>query len=254
MASAKYAALRTKVCWQRGHLATNMRRMQRIMGSRAVRAFSTALVVGATLASTAVATHGGTHVTLLPDTKGCTGVLPSTDGNTDMRVVGGTLEPGGTAVFEITYPLNASSVGKNFTITACAFINDVATLKYLVSFVPSNQSFVLQMTFAIPDDAPVGGEYCNYAKTTRSPTAAQASQRKAGPACFIIRAPRTTTIRPPSGGTPQPPQVGGPSSPPSPDDDSSVSAPILLPDTAMRSDPTPRPRVGFSSAHVDGGA
>jgi hypothetical protein len=29
-------------------------------------------------------------------------------------------------VFEITYPLNASNIGKNFTITACAFINGVA--------------------------------------------------------------------------------------------------------------------------------
>jgi hypothetical protein len=202
--------------------------MQRLVCSRAV---STALVVAAMLASTAVA---GTQVTLQPDTNGCTGVLPSTDGNTDMRVVGGTMVPGGTAVFEITYPLNASSVGKNFTITACAFINDVATLKYLVSFVPSNQSFVLRMTFAVPDDAPVGGMYCNYAKTTRSPTAAQASQRKAGPACFIIRPPPSSL---PVGGSSNPPQVGGPGSPASPDDDSSVSAPILLPNTAMLSDP-----------------
>lgn len=221
--------------------------MQRIVCSRAVRAFSTALVVAAMLASTAVADHGGTHVELQPDTKGCTGVLPSTDGNTDMRVVGGTMEPGGTAVFEITYPLDASSVGKEFTITACAFINDVATMKYLVSFVPSNQSFVLQMTFAIPDDAPVGGMYCNYAKTTRSPTAAQASQRKAGPACFIIRPPpTTTTVRPPASQPPSgpsgplPPQVSGPSAPGSPDDDSSVSAPILLPNTALRSDTVAR--------------
>jgi len=210
--------------------------MQRMLSSRALRALSTALVAAAMFASTTLATHGGTHVALQPDTKGCTGVLPSTDGNTDMRVVGGTQEPGGTAIFQITYPLNASSVGKQFTITACAFIDDVATMKYLVSFVPSNQSFVLQMTFAIPEDAPVGGEYCNYAKTTRSPTAAQASQRKAGPACFIIRAPRTTTTLPPPPGAPSaPPQVGSPGSPGSPDGGSSVSGPILLPDTAMRS-------------------
>ena len=208
-----------------------IRCMQRLVCPRAVRAFSTALVVAAMLASTALA---GTEVTLQPDASGCTGVLPSTDGNTDMRVVGGTMVPGGTAVFEITYPLTASSVGKNFTITACAFINDVATLKYLVSFVPSNQSFVLRMTFAVPDDAPVGGMYCNYAKTTRSPTAAQASQRKAGPACFIIRPPPSS---PPVGGSSNPPQVGDPSSPASPDDDSSVSGPILLPNTAMLSDP-----------------
>jgi hypothetical protein len=204
--------------------------MQRLVCSRVVRAFSTALVVAAMLASTAAAV---TEVRLQPDTSGCTGVLPSTDGNTDMRVVGGTMVPGGTAVFEITYPLNASSLGKNFTITACAFINDVATLKYLVSFVPSNQSFVLRMTFAVPNDAPVGGMYCNYAKTTRSPTAAQASQRKAGPACFIIRPPASS---PPAGRSANPPQVADPNSPASPGDDSSVSGPILLPNTAMLSD------------------
>jgi hypothetical protein len=208
-----------------------LRTMRRYVRSRIAVALVAAFVAAATLVSTAVATHGGTHVTLQPDTKGCTGVLPSTDGNTDMRVVGGTQTPGGTAVFEITYPLDASDLGKEFTITACAFINGVATLKYLVSFVPSNESFVLQMTFAVPDDAPVGGMYCNYAKTTRSPTAAQASQRKAGPACFIIRPPRTTTtFAPPSS---PPSQPGGPSAPGSPDGDSSV--PILLPDTAMPS-------------------
>lgn len=200
--------------------------MRRQASSRFVLALSAVLVGTLMLASTAVANHGGTHVDLQSGTKGCNGVLPSTDGNTDMRLVGGTLRPGGTAVFEITYPLDASSVGKQFTITACAFINDVAALKYLVSFVPSNAAFVLRMTFAVPDDAPVGGLYCNYAKTTRSPTAAQASQRKAGPACFVIRPPASIAPAPSS----PPPQVPGPSSP---SDDSSVEGPILLPDTAM---------------------
>ena len=205
--------------------------MRRIVRTRFSVALSVAVAATAMLASTAVADHGGTHVVLQPDTKGCNGVLPSSGGNTDMRLVGGTLVPGGTAVFEITYPLNASSLGKNFTITACAYINDVASLKYLVSFVPSNQAFVLRMTFAVPDDAPVGGEYCNYSKTTASPTAAQASQRKAGPTCFIIRSPPSAPAQPSTpGGTSSPPQVSGPGSP---DDDSSVSGPILLPDTAM---------------------
>ena len=198
--------------------------MRRTVTSRFAIAVTTILGGVAVLAAPAVATHGGTHVTLQADTKGCTGVLPSTDGNTDMRLVGGTLEPGGTAVFAITYPLNAASVNKEFTITACAFINDTAELKYLVSFVPSNQAFVLTMTFAIPEDAPVGGVYCNYAKTTRSPTAAQASQRKAGPACFVIRAPRSTTSPP-----------GDPSSATTTDTSSPGDGPpILLPDTAMR--------------------
>jgi len=214
-----------------------MRNMHRHAHSRPAHAVLIAMVAGLLLASTAAATHGDTHITLEPDTKGCSGVLPSSGGNTDMRLVGGTLVPGGTAIFEITYPLDASSVGKQFAITACAFINGVATLKYFVSFVPSNEAFVLQMTFAVPNDAPVGGTYCNYAKTTRSPTAAQASQRKAGPACFIIRAPATATTVPPPGAGPAPPPVGAPGvpgSPGSPDDGSSVSGPVLLPDTAVR--------------------
>ena len=207
--------------------------MRRNVRCRLSLALTLALAASAMLASTAFADHGGTHVVLQPDTKGCNGVLPSTDGNTDMRVVGGTQTPGGTAIFEITYPLNASSVGKEFQILACAYIDDVASLKYIVSFVPSNEAFVLRMTFAVPEDAPVGGMYCNYSKTTRSPTAAQASQRKAGPSCFIIRPPpSTTTVRPPSGGSSTPPPAGGPSSPDSPDD-GDTGGPILLPDTAM---------------------
>jgi hypothetical protein len=195
---------------------------------RLIRPLAASIMGAALLATPVVAVE----VTLLPDTKGCTGVLPSTDGNTDMRLVGGTLTPGGTAVFEITYPLNAASIGKEFTITACAYINDVATLKYLVSFVPSNQSFVLRMTFAVPEDAPVGGEYCNYAKTTRSPTAAQASQRKAGPSCFIIRPPETTSVPPP-----EPPIRGPGSRPPTagttpPATGSPATSPPTLPNTA----------------------
>jgi hypothetical protein len=188
------------------------------------RSAAVALVCAVALVVPALAEQ----VTLLPDIKGCNGVLPSSGGNTDMTLVGGTLTPGGTAIFEITYPLNATDVGKQFTITACAFINGVAKLKYLVSFVPSNQSYRLLMTFAVPQNAPVGGQYCNYAKTTRSPTAAQASQRKAGPSCFIIRAPSGSNSQPPGGGTPpksDPPGVNPPSAP-------TGGTPPLLPNTA----------------------
>src|SRR6266516_2302725 len=179
--------------------------MGRERTSRLTRSLAMALVCATILVAPAVAAE----VTLQPDTKGCNGVLPSSGGNTDMSLVGGTLTPGGTAVFEITYPLDSSDIGKQFTITACAFINGVATLKYLVSFVPSNQSFRLLMTFAVPQDAPVGGQYCNYAKTTRSLTAAQASQRKAGPSCFIIRGPSSPSSQPPGGSTPPFDPVGG---------------------------------------------
>ena len=167
------------------------------------------------------------EVELQPDTNGCTGVLPSNDGNTNMRVVGGTMHPGGTAIFEITYPLNAASVGKEFTILDCAYINDVAELKYIVSFVPSNQVYVLRIALAVPDDAPVGGLYCNYVKTTGSPTSAQASQRKAGPACFIIRPPPGTLSVPPGPGAPPAPPPPSTSSPDDP------GGPPLLPNTAV---------------------
>ena len=232
-----YAPLGTKVRWQHGTRSTDDLPVPGIVRHRPATSTAVAFVAALLIAMPALAHHGPAHVDLRSGTNGCTGVLPSNDGNTDMRVVGGSMVPGGTAVFEITYPLNASSVGKEFTILDCAFINDVPELKYIVSFVPSNQSFVLRMTLAVPDDAPVGGLYCNYVKTTGSPTAAQASQRKAGPACFVIRAPqgpapapRTTTSSP---GTP-------PSSPQDPlETGSGTSAPILLPDTAMPALDTP---------------
>ena len=199
--------------------------MRAIVNSRRVASAMAAALVAVLVAAPAGATHGEPHVVLQSGTKGCTGVLPSNDGNTDMRHVGGTLVPGGTAVFEISYPVNAASVGKEFTINDCAFINDVAALKYTVSFVPSNQFFVLRMTLGIPVDAPVGGMYCNYVKTTGSPTAAQASQRKAGPACFVIRAPR--------GPASAPEDPGSPGAPGAPTGTPATPGVIFLPDTAV---------------------
>ena len=183
------------------------------VANRRIGAAAAAILAAVLFAMPAVADHGPPHVDLQDGTNGCGGVLPSNNGNTDMRVVGGSMVPGGTAVFEISYPVNPAHIGKEFTILDCAFINDVAALKYIVSFVPSNESFVLRMTLGVPVDAPVGGLYCNYVKTTGSPTAPQASQRKAGPACFVIRSP---------------------ASPADPDDPpGTTSGPILLPNTAM---------------------
>jgi hypothetical protein len=195
---------------------------------------TTAVLAAALLIAPVSADHGGAHVTLESGTRGCTGVLPSNDGNTDMRLVGGTMYPGGTAIFEISYPVNAGSVGKEFTILDCAYIDDVATLKYTVSFVPSNQFFVLSLTLAVPTDAPVGGRYCNYVKTTGSPTASQGSQRKAGPACFIIRpppGPRTATPGAPT--TPGQPSAPGSQPTTSSGTIPAPGQPVLLPDTAL---------------------
>ncbi len=181
------------------------------MPHRLVASVALAALVGALATGAVSADHGGTHVVLESGTTGCNGVLPSNDGNTDMRFVGGSMQPGSTAFYEITYPVDAASVGKQFTITDCAFIDGVAALKYTVTFVPSNQAYVLTMALAIPANAPVGGLYCNYAKTTGSPTASQGSQRKAGPACFTIQAPPSPTA-PPAPAAPPPPGAPSPSS------------------------------------------
>lgn len=106
--------------------------------------------------------------------------------NTTKRLVAGDLEPGGTVTFEINYPVDPTDVGGTFAITDCVFINDVASIKYTVSFVPNNASFLLSFNLVIPAGAPIGAQYCNYAKTTQSPSASQASNRKANPACFFI--------------------------------------------------------------------
>ena len=118
---------------------------------------------------------------------GCNGVVttPGSE-NTDKRLIAGSLEPGGTATFEISFPVDADDVGGDFRITDCVFIEDVAVAKYFIDFVPNNENFLLTFTLNIPSTAPVGDEYCNYAKTTESPSQSQASNRKAGPACFLI--------------------------------------------------------------------
>lgn len=215
------------------------RDMSRCWPDRLIASLAIAGLLGALAAGSVSATHGGTHVTLEPDTKGCNGVLPSNDGNTDMRFAGGSMQPGSTALYEITYPVNAASVGKQFTITDCAFINGVAALRYTVSFVPSNESYVLVMALAIPANAPVGALYCNYAKTTGSPTASQGSQRKAGPACFTIQAPPSPAApaaTPGPGGAAAPPPVTGGQTPTA----QPPGAPLLLPNTATASGSTGR--------------
>jgi hypothetical protein len=78
-----------------------MRRMNPALSARRLALAAFVALVAATLAMPVLAAP---DVELQPTTNGCTGVLPSNDGNTDMRVVGGTMTPGGTAIFEISYP------------------------------------------------------------------------------------------------------------------------------------------------------
>ncbi|HEY8635977.1 MAG TPA: hypothetical protein VIL81_01835, partial [Candidatus Limnocylindrales bacterium] len=108
--------------------------------------------------------------------------------NTNKRLVSGSLVPGGSATFEISYPVTADDVSgrTTFVITDCVFIDGNAALKYSVSFVPNTENFILTFTLQIPAGTPIGAEYCNYAKTTAAPSKSPASNRKAGPACFVV--------------------------------------------------------------------
>ena len=137
----------------------------------------------------AAADHGEPHVVLESGVNGCMGVrtTPGSE-NTDKVLTGGTLEPGSIVEFTISYPVDPEDVAgrTTFVITDCVFIDDEPIQKYSVSFVPNTTDFVLVFELTIPEDAPIGAEYCNFAKTTAAPSASQASNRKAGPACFRI--------------------------------------------------------------------
>jgi Domain of unknown function (DUF5979) len=139
--------------------------------------------------SSASAAAGDPVVTQESGINGCEGVrtTPGSE-NTDKRLIAGNLEPGGTVTFQITYPVDPTDVAgrTTFVITDCVFIDGDAALKYTVSFVPNTTDFILTFNLVIPPDAPIGAQYCNFAKTTAAPSQSQASNRKAGPACFFI--------------------------------------------------------------------
>src|SRR3954449_11155723 len=55
----------------------------------------------------ATSAHAATTVTVTPSNENCNGVLPTPGSeNTEKKLVGGDLQPGGTAVFQITYPVS----------------------------------------------------------------------------------------------------------------------------------------------------
>ena len=129
-------------------------------------------------------------VTLEEGVAGCMGVrtTPGSE-NTTKELVGGTLEPGGTAIFRFTFPaeVDGNPGQEEWKLTDCVFLDDVPIQKYEVTALSNDVSpVVIEFALTIPSDAPIGSEYCNYAKTTETPSDAQASNRKAGPACFIV--------------------------------------------------------------------
>ena len=99
----------------------------------------------------------GPVVTLEDGIAGCNGVRPTPGSeNTNKRLIGGSLTPGGTATFEISFPVDPSDVGGDFAITDCVFIDGTAILKYSVAFVPNNENFILTFTLTIPAGTPIG--------------------------------------------------------------------------------------------------
>ncbi|HEU0132002.1 MAG TPA: DUF5979 domain-containing protein [Mycobacteriales bacterium] len=135
---------------------------------------------------------------LVPDTtiNGCNGVLPTPGSeNTHKRLdpsFPSDFNPGGVVGYIVDFPVSAADVGGDFEITDCVYVDppgggtDAPIAKYFVHFVPNAEDFHLQFAVPIPANTPLGSQFCNYVKTTASPSASQASNRKAGPACFTV--------------------------------------------------------------------
>jgi uncharacterized repeat protein (TIGR01451 family) len=164
--------------------------------SRAVGAVLVVTGVLAMLVGTSTAASGlepGVPVVTLEDgTSGCNGVLPTPgSANTTKRLdpnFASDFNPGGVVGYIIDYPVDAGDVSgrETFVITDCVFVDDDAVAKYSVSFVPNTVEFQLRFSVPIASDTPLGAQFCNYAKTTAAPSESQASNRKAGPACFTV--------------------------------------------------------------------
>lgn len=133
-------------------------------------------------------------VTLLDGTNGCNGVRPTPGSeNTKKRIdpdpdQPNDFNPGGLVSYIIDYPVDPTDVSgrSTFVITDCIFVDGHAVARYTVSFVPNTADFKLRFSVPVPADTPVGAQFCNYAKTAAAPSASQASNRKAGPACFTV--------------------------------------------------------------------
>ncbi|MDQ1517784.1 MAG: hypothetical protein QOE80_3614, partial [Actinomycetota bacterium] len=146
----------------------------------------------ALLPQAADAAAGDPVVTQEAGVNGCEGVRPTPGSeNTHKRLdptFPSDFNPGGTVGYIIDYPVDVTDVSgrTTFVITDCVFVNDKPIVKYSVSFVPNTVDFKLQFSVPIPADTQLGAQFCNDAKTTAAPSQSQASNRKAGPACFTV--------------------------------------------------------------------
>ena len=137
---------------------------------------------------------GDPGVTVEDGGENCNGIIPTPGSeNTVKRLVGGDLVPGGTAEFLIEYPVDPADDGADWEIVDCVLIGNGDDLKDFDVFdqktfngVINNEFFSLSLMLEIPNDVPVGTTICNVAKTTEGPSAPQSSNRKAGPACFVV--------------------------------------------------------------------
>jgi uncharacterized repeat protein (TIGR01451 family) len=137
-------------------------------------------------------------VTVTPGGENCSGVVPTPGSANTLKVLdpgsGQYLNPGGEVGYLISFPTNEANVG-DFEIVDCVLLvpaggapKDYTRVLEEVSFHKVNNSevFELAFTFDIPADVQNGDQICNVAKTTASPSKSPASNRKAGPACFVI--------------------------------------------------------------------
>jgi hypothetical protein len=144
------------------------------------------------LPSAASALDPGEPEIVVEDGKGCNGVLPTPGSeNTTKRLdplFPSNFNPGGIVGYVIDYPVDPSDVSgrETFVITDCVFVDGDAVAEYSVSFVPNTAEFQLRFSVPIPAGTALGAQFCNYAKTTAAPSESQASNRKAGPACFTV--------------------------------------------------------------------
>src|SRR3954465_8033336 len=97
----------------------------------------------------ATAAHPATTVTVTPSNENCNGILPTPGSeNTEKKLIGGDLQPGGTAEFQITYPGGPSDLGQTFTVTDCPVLGgDVRGAQaYQFSFVPNALFFTVDFS------------------------------------------------------------------------------------------------------------
>ncbi|HET7489677.1 MAG TPA: DUF5979 domain-containing protein [Acidimicrobiales bacterium] len=173
--------------------------MRNFFGARRARGLAVALLLAGTVLAAVGATApasgvdpGTPVVTPQESTSGCNGVLPTPGSeNTTKRLdpdFPSDFNPGGTVGYIIDYPVDPSDVAgrATFEMTDCVFVGDKAAAQYKVTFVPNTTDFKLRFPLKIAPDTPLGAQFCNYAKTTAAPSASQASNRKAGPACFTV--------------------------------------------------------------------